>query len=164
MKDDKKEKEVVFVYNYDDSFVYIGKQSARLSPLDKVWLCPAHATFIEPPQTRKDEIAKFDEATQKWSIVSTYNPEAGKKEREMREAVVLEALKSKAAQKLLVLFVDILSEDKTLLEQALAVLNTKKGAIDSNSIIKISAIIEDAKEKAKKVKEVEDPYSLLREG
>lgn len=63
-------------YDYDpDTKEYTGEYGpAQIDPLETelqgedVFLCPAHATLIQPPQTGANEIAVFDEETEAWEV------------------------------------------------------------------------------------------------
>lgn len=61
----------MLVYNYDPVLkFYISTSEADESPLEPgVWLIPAHATTIEPPVCREDQIVVFQEDRQEWDIV-----------------------------------------------------------------------------------------------
>jgi hypothetical protein len=63
----------VFNYHYVTK-EFTGSSTARRSPLDKeeVYLIPASATTIKPPETKAYQAAVFDEATQKWKLVDDY--------------------------------------------------------------------------------------------
>ena len=62
-------------YNYDrDTGELLSERMASLDPEEtklqrrKVYLLPAHATFIQPPKTSEGKIQVFDRDLNKWSI------------------------------------------------------------------------------------------------
>jgi hypothetical protein len=50
----------VLIYNYDrDTYEYKGYNEARLDPEYKQPLCPGHATFIKPEQSKEGHVMVF---------------------------------------------------------------------------------------------------------
>jgi hypothetical protein len=64
-------------YNYDkETKEFVSEELANLDPAEtelqgkKVFLLPAHATFVPPPISEDGKIQVFNEATKKWSVRS----------------------------------------------------------------------------------------------
>ena len=66
--------EKVKIYHYDfETGQYLGEGSADPSPLEtNVWLIPAHATEVAPPETGPDEYAIFMDGD--WAIFKAIEP------------------------------------------------------------------------------------------
>ena len=61
----------MLVYNYDPVLkLYASTSEADESPLEPgVFLIPAHATTIEPPECTEEQIVVFYEDRQEWEII-----------------------------------------------------------------------------------------------
>ena len=61
------------VYNYyHNTRVFYSIEEADPDPLiPGRWLIPADATLIEPPELKKNEIARFNEEEQIWEVIVT---------------------------------------------------------------------------------------------
>jgi hypothetical protein len=66
------------IYNYDrSSRVYLGESDAEPSPMEPgAHLTPAFATIIKPPETLGGEVAVFDVARNRWSVLAAPSPVA----------------------------------------------------------------------------------------
>jgi len=60
------------IYNYHPEYKYFTLQSEAIKdPLeDNIFLAPAHATHIKPPEISSNEIQLFDVVEKKWSVIT----------------------------------------------------------------------------------------------
>jgi hypothetical protein len=66
-----------FAYQCDNSGYLIGLSPRQHSPAEPgTWLVPAGATLVVPPEVPKGDRAKFDWATQTWSLEALPLPPA----------------------------------------------------------------------------------------
>jgi len=72
----------MLVYHYyPATYEYIATTEARIDPIassrtgELVYLCPAYATFIVPPEPLDDNIRIFNETTEEWSYQLVPAPE-----------------------------------------------------------------------------------------
>jgi len=60
---------IKYAYQLDHDGYYIGLSVRQPSPAEPgVWLMPAHSVVVTPPQIPEGHWAKFDHATQTWSL------------------------------------------------------------------------------------------------
>jgi len=67
----------IYTYHYLNG-EYLGSKNARKDPLELelndevVWLLPANATFINPPDAKENEATVFNTDSQEWDIVADF--------------------------------------------------------------------------------------------